>query len=254
MAGSVTTLEQTYSYDAVGNLTQVVDATEGVTLTYNYDTGHPHAAALLEDDDEAAQSSYGYDANGNMTSRVITGTSGTDTFSLAYDVENRLVAVAENQSVTTTMVYDGDGVRVKKTVDDGSTVTTTYYVGNWYEKTGTEVTKYYYHGGRLVALRRTGYGDGNDGLFFMHADHLGSTMITTDHPTVGSKVAEQRFCPWGHATRYTSGTQRFISPPQQPLPDRRFPRPAAAACLQNCRTSPRGADSVRGASPGPGQG
>lgn len=131
-------------------------------------------------------------ANGNMTER------GDD--ELSWDVENRLISATVG--VTTTLFsYDGDGARVKKVVSG----TTTYYVGNWYEKTGDGSTKYYYHGGRLVALRRSGYASDN-GLFYIHADHLGSTMLTTDSGQ--DVVAEQRFYPWGEATRYTSGTQK----------------------------------------------
>ncbi|MGQ9585168.1 MAG: RHS repeat-associated core domain-containing protein [Anaerolineae bacterium] len=130
---------------------------------------------------------YTYDAIGNMTAR------GDD--ELSWDVENRLISATVG--VTTTLFsYDGDGVRVKKVVSG----TTTYYVGNWYEKTGNEETKYYYHGGRLVASRK------NNTLYYLHLDHLGSTMLTTDGGQ--DVVAEQRFYPWGEATRYTSGTQK----------------------------------------------
>jgi RHS repeat-associated protein len=100
---------------------------------------------------------------------------------------------------TTGMVYDGDGVRVRRAVSG----TNTFYVGNWYEKTGNGETKYYYYGGQLIALRRSGYA-ANNGLFYVHTDHLGSTTLTTDN--TGAKVAEQRFYPFG-ATRYTYGTQ-----------------------------------------------
>jgi len=33
-------------------------------------------------------------------------------------------------------------------------------------------------------------------------------MLTTDTSDPGEEVAEQRFYPWGQATRYTSGTCR----------------------------------------------
>jgi len=139
---------------------------------------------------------YAYDDNGNMTARGDDG--------LFWDLENRLDAMTVG-GITTTMSYGGDGTRVKKSVDDGATITTTYYVGNWYEKTSAGMeTKYYYHGGRLVSLRRSGYGTDNS-LYYLHLDHLGSTMLTTITNTV---VAEQRFYPWGQATRYISGTRR----------------------------------------------
>jgi len=51
-----------------------------------------------------------------------------------------------------------------------------------------------------VALRRSG-----DGLYYVHPDHLGSVMLTTDTSDPGETVAEQRFYPWGQATRYPDG-------------------------------------------------
>lgn len=62
--------------------------------------------------------SYGYDPNGNMTSRA------SDAF--ACDYENRLTQATVG-GVVTQYGYNGDGARVKKTVSG----TPTYYVGNW---------------------------------------------------------------------------------------------------------------------------
>jgi YD repeat-containing protein len=79
------------------------------------------------------------DANGNMTRRVV----GGQTYNLSYDAENRLVGVSG--AATATFVYDGDGKRVKATIGG----TTTVYIGNYYEWTGSTGTmvKYYYAGG-----------------------------------------------------------------------------------------------------------
>ena len=41
-----------------------------------------------------------------------------------------------------TFTYDGDGNRVSQTING----VTTYFVGNYYELTGSQVTKYYYAG------------------------------------------------------------------------------------------------------------
>ena len=62
----------------------------------------------------------------------------------------------------------------------------------------------YYFAGKLVALRRTGYA-ANNGLFYVHTDHLGSVTLTTDNTR--AKVAKQRFYPFG-SVRNTYGTQR----------------------------------------------
>ena len=75
---------------------------------------------------------------------------------------------------------------------------TTYYVGNYFEWTGTMI-KYYYAGSQRVAMRK-----GNPGtVSFLLGDHLGSTALTAS--SSGTKVAELRYHPWGR-TRYTYGT------------------------------------------------
>jgi hypothetical protein len=53
---------------------------------------------------------YGYDCNGKMTQRVISGANST----LTYNAENRLTGVSG--AATAIFVYDGDGKRVKGTV------------------------------------------------------------------------------------------------------------------------------------------
>ena len=109
--------------------------------------------------------SYTYDANGNMTTRV----EGGVTYQQVFDIENRLVSVTAGGQ-TTTFVYDGDGVRAKRTASGGTTV----YVGQYYEVQGSTIRKYYYLGGRRVALRE------GSTVYYLHVDHLGSTSLTTD--------------------------------------------------------------------------
>jgi len=90
----------------------------------------PHAVS-------AAGTNYTYDCNGNQKTRVVNG----QALAMEYDAENRLVKVCQDASnyglcdagetVTATFVYDGDGRRVKSTIDG----TTTYFVGAHYEVT-----------------------------------------------------------------------------------------------------------------------
>ncbi|GAB4403004.1 MAG: hypothetical protein Kow00123_13800 [Anaerolineales bacterium] len=64
--------------------------------------------------------------------------------------------------------------------------TGTYYIGNWYEKTGPAETKYYYFAGRRVAMRTS------DGVTHIHGDHLGQcphVAITRDAATIGRRNA-----------------------------------------------------------------
>jgi len=94
---------------------------------------------------------------------------------LAYDAENRLTEIKKNGAVSGTYVYDGAGVRVKETT--GST--TTVYIGDYFEWTGSTATmkSYYYAGGTRVALR-TGTSTGT--VNYLLTDHLGSTALTLD--------------------------------------------------------------------------
>jgi RHS repeat-associated protein len=93
-----------------------------------------------------------------------------------------------------TFMYDGDGKRVKS-IFNGTT--TTYFVGNHYEVTGSTITKYYYAGSQRIAMRTNGT------LNYLLGDHLGSTSLTTN--ASGQVVSELRYKAWGE-TRYTSGS------------------------------------------------
>ena len=130
----------------------------------------------------------GYDANGNLTSRVVNGAA----YLLSYDAENHLVGVSGAASAT--FYYDGDGNRVKGTIGG---VTTTY-IGNYLEYSTSGLVKYYYSGSTRVAMR------GTDGVLkFLLEDHLGSQAITASSSGVMS--GEIRYYPWG-TDRYTSGS------------------------------------------------
>lgn len=108
----------------------------------------------------------GYDQNGNplalarsasATSRVVDGSG----YLLSYDAENRLVEVKRGATTVASFVYNADGQRIKTTF--GST--TTVYIGDYYEKSGSVVKKYYYAGGRRIAVR-----DGGT-LYYVLPDH-----------------------------------------------------------------------------------
>ena len=113
---------QTFQYDALDRLTNssVTGGTNGLytegytyngttgnlasknSATYTYSATHKHAATSLSNGN-----TYGYDANGNMTSRhVFEGTEFKD-YTLTYNAENQLVSVSGD--ATASFVYDGDG-------------------------------------------------------------------------------------------------------------------------------------------------
>jgi RHS repeat-associated protein len=75
-------------------------------------------------------------------------------------------------------------------------VTTTFYVGNYFEKVGGITRTYYYHGGKRVAMRE------NNALYWLLTDHLGSTsrLIAATSALTG----ELRYKAYGE-TRYAWG-------------------------------------------------
>lgn len=132
-----------------------------------------------------------YDGSGNMTWRLKNGTA----YEQVWDAENRLVAVKQSGVEVASYTYDGDGTRVKATVEGG----TTAYLGSHLEWTGSASTMkvYYYAGGERVAMRV-----GSSTVYWFLGDHLGSTAMTV--ASSGIKVAELRYKAWGE-TRYELG-------------------------------------------------
>ena len=175
-SGGIYTL-QYYNYSSsTGNLSSKA----GVSYTYG-DSSHKHAVTAMGSDN------FSYDENGNQITRDIGGNS----YTLNYDAENRLVSVSG--AATATFVYDGDGNRVKGTVNG----TTVIYIGNYFEWTGSTNTMktYYYAGSTRVAMRT-----GSSILNFLLGDHslvprdrLGSTSITID--SSGNYQSELRYYP-----------------------------------------------------------
>ena len=152
-----------YTYDPMGNhLTLVQD---GVTTSYSYDD----ADRLLSTTMEGNTTNYTWDDNGNMLTR------GGETFT--WDNANRLVGWT-NGTDTSTYAYNGDGVRVGKTVNG----TATTYLQD--QAAGLPVVMRETTGGTPVDY---GYGidliaqiDGSSPTFY-HADGLGSTRLLTNN-------------------------------------------------------------------------
>jgi len=135
-----------------------------------------------------------------MTQRV----EGSDTYTFAYDVENRLVSGAKNSATLASYTYDGNGARVK-VIENG---VTTVYIGDYYEwrsdSTTTTQVKYYYAGGTRVAMRT------NDVLTWLLGDHLGSTTITANEN--GTLASEQTYTAWGQTRSGLMTTDRQYTP------------------------------------------
>jgi RHS repeat-associated protein len=210
--GSTTIQDNTFTRDALGNVTQVNSPFAGESSTYTYDeaeqltkatastgnhtlaydgTGNiaanselgaytyssakPHAVTV------AGANTYGYDAAGLMTS----GAGRT----LTWDGENRLASVIKG-GVTTTFTYDGEGARLQ-TVEGG---TTRRYLGDDYEVDATAgtATKYISVAGKLVARA-----DGGT-KYWVHTDQQGSVQAVTD--ASGNEVHRKKYAAFGEVT------------------------------------------------------
>ena len=117
----------------------------------------------------------------------------------------KVLAVPDTLTVSAAFLYDGDGRRVAQTLNG----VTTYFVGNYYEVTGSVgtqqhiVTKYYFAGSTRVAMRTDDDAAPGTTLNFLLSDHLGSTSLTSN--ASGSVVSELRYKPWGEV-RYSAGS------------------------------------------------
>jgi RHS repeat-associated protein len=143
---------------------------------YTYTAAIPHAVTSL-----SSGNSYGYDANGNMVSRTLSGVS----YALTYNAENRLVSYS-GIGLSAMFTYDGDGNKTSQTING---VTTYYYMGGLYEVTGTSVRKYYAIAGQSIAM------DDGDGLKYFLTDQLSSFAAVTDDS--GGLLSSQRYLPFG---------------------------------------------------------
>jgi RHS repeat-associated protein len=125
---------------------------------------------------------------------MVTRSYGGTTYTLTYDAENHMTGMTGG-GVSASFVYDGDGNRVKATIG-----TTTTYVGNYFEWTGSTSTmkKYYYSGGIRVAMRT-----GTNNPLWLLGDHLGSTSTVANFDG-GSVQSQQLYKPWGEK-RYPTG-------------------------------------------------
>jgi len=166
---------QNYSYDTIGNM--LSNTRVG---SYSYNGTQPHAAT------GAGTYTYQYDANGNMESGA-----GR---SITYDGENRPIQVIANGQ-TTDLIYDGDGGRVKKTVDG----VTTLYIGKLYECTNNSCKRYIYAGNTRIA--QVPKDTPNDKRYY-YSDHLGSSSVIT--LADGSLDKRYTYHPYGETNTETN--------------------------------------------------
>jgi RHS repeat-associated protein len=214
----------TYTYDAVGNITSIENASEtsaAATTTYQYDGLN----RLIDAETVIATTSpyhqtYAYDAIGNLLNKsdqgsyFYEGSQGSNyanpyaataiaSSSLSYDNNGNLLSdgsavyawdyknrlTSYGNSATTTFGYDYNGERVKKTSDGVDTI----YPNKYFEVQGATTTAYIWAGNSLVAIIE---GNGvSTSTEYVHPDHLGSTNVTTNE--LGEVTSVSDYMPYG---------------------------------------------------------
>ncbi len=171
-----------YSYDATGNRTTSTGPSG--SSTYQYATGTSRLTRISG----AQATSFGYNANGNITSK------GYQVFN--YNADDRLsrVWLGNNQRIAA-YTYDLQGKRLKKYASP----TTRYYHydqdGNLIAETdaaGALVRGYIRLDGQPLAMLT---GDGS--IYYYHNDHLGTPLRLTD--ATGTVVWAADYQPFGKA-------------------------------------------------------
>ncbi|RUO57833.1 RHS repeat domain-containing protein [Pseudidiomarina insulisalsae] len=221
--GAQVALDQSMTYDARGNLTQLTDAAVPSNSRANSYDG---LSRLVSASGPWGSGSYTYDALGNLrqkqlgsrtvglsynsVNRLVTsddsGASGLRSFSydsrgnvtaagalqFNYDAENQPVSVSGSSSGT--YVYDGNLKRVKQSVN-GATIYNVYdQAGQLVHVDALDAGKStdYIHGAQGTLARIT-----NNVVTFLHHDSLGSAQSGTD--SNGSVIWQESYTPYGEA-------------------------------------------------------
>jgi RHS repeat-associated protein len=155
---------ESYTYDDVGNRTA---SQQGSSYSYQ-----PFNRLV-----SANGASFGYDANGNLTSK--TDTNGSWTYT--WDYENRLKQASLAGSVTVNYSYDAFGRRIQRTSSTGSTTKFVYDgadVLRDLDGNGNTIANYLNGPGIDNKLRQQN-GQTQTSHYFL-ADALGTTRLLTD--------------------------------------------------------------------------
>ena len=101
----------TYSYNQMSQVSQISYGTD--TRAFGYDGLHrPTSDALTSGSTTVASIGYGYDTDGNVTSKVTTKFTGAGSNTYGYDQAGRLISW-NNGTTTTAYTYDASGNRMK---------------------------------------------------------------------------------------------------------------------------------------------
>ncbi len=113
-ADPLTGTTATYTYNTLDQPTGISYGTGNAAQSYTYNTAHELTGQTLATSTGAALAgiTYGYDANGRITSKTNTGTAGAAANTYTYDQAGRTTSWAAG-GTTTNYTYDGAGNRTQ---------------------------------------------------------------------------------------------------------------------------------------------
>ena len=170
----------TVAYNALGNISAKTGAG-----SYSYHATKKHAVVST-----SGGGSYGYDANGNMTSR-----NGSTISWTSYNLPGVIQGSGGNSSQ---FFYTPDRARYKQVANYAGTVETTIHVGGLLEKlTRGSLTEYRHliQAGEEHTVIHTRRSNGTTDTFHVTRDHLGSAAAITDGG--GNVLVQESFMAFG---------------------------------------------------------
>ncbi|WP_405060620.1 polymorphic toxin-type HINT domain-containing protein [Kribbella sp. NBC_01505] len=199
---------QSYTYDVAGNRRTLTDhKTNGDTKsTYAYPTStapRPHAVTDVTSAGPGGTSadSYGYDASGNMATRVV----GGDTDNFTWDAEGHLSKVA-GPAGDTTFVYDAEGTRLIRHDPKGASLFLASAEIRWDKGPNQSVgsTRYYDFNGKTIAMRTT-----SAAVEYLMPDSQGTASVSFDGVT--NTISRRLTDPYGNPRGTQSPTWESTS-------------------------------------------
>jgi RHS repeat-associated protein len=206
----------TYAYDATGRLTSATH-TSASPETYAYDGvgnrtsshraasyGYQAANKLVS----AGGTNYGYDNNGNLTSK----TDGAGTTGFTWDYENRLTGAALPSGVSVIYKYDALGRRIERREGTGQWTQFTYEGADVVRDRSSDGSTVEYLNGPGVdnKLRQAD----PTGTFYFSGDHLNSTGTLTD--ALGNVVEQSSYDSFGDGAGSTKTRYGFTGRERDP--------------------------------------
>jgi RHS repeat-associated protein len=176
----------TYGYDPADRLTQIT-AAGGNTTNFVYDVANQlqSATTLNSGGAQTQKYTFGFDANGNRTSRTDQTNAVT---SYQYDQVDRLAAIG----TTITYAFDGAGLRQSKTVN-GTPEAFTRDIGDALPLVIQDGTTSYVTGRGGLPLEQV---SPTGTVLYYHQDQLGSTRALSD--SGGNVVATDAYDAYGN--------------------------------------------------------